>query len=70
MKTGRPSTGCYHKTSRQQVYQYRHALKGLCLHCPEAAESGSIYCAKHRRQYNARTRARYHAKKAKSEVRS
>ena len=70
MKTGRPSTGCYHKTSRQLVYQYRHALKGLCVLCPQTVEGTSCYCAKHKRQVNEAQRKRYHAKKAKSEVRS
>ena len=65
MKTGRPSTGCYHKTSRQLVYQYRHALKGLCVLCPQTVEGTSCYCAKHKRQVNEAQRKRYHAKKAK-----
>src|SRR5439155_7883270 len=70
MKTGRPSTGLHHATSRQRVYQYRHALKGLCVLCPQTVEGTSCYCAKHKRQVNEAQRKRYHAKKAKSEVRS
>ena len=66
MKPGRPSTGLQHATSRQQVYQHRHRLKGLCRNCPEVAESGSVYCAKHRRRYNRAKLARYYAKKGKS----
>ena len=68
--TAVPSSGCYHKTSRQLVYQYRHALKGLCVLCPQTVEGTSCYCAKHKRQVNEAQRKRYHAKKAKSEVRS
>src|SRR5437899_6676713 len=56
--------------SRQRVYQYRHALKGLCVLCPQTVEGTSCYCAKHKRQVNEAQRKRYHAKKAKSEVRS
>ncbi len=50
----------------RRAYRERQKAKGLCVSCPEHADAGSVYCARHRREAGRRGMSWHEANRERS----